>query len=52
MFLEKLESAPSDPLVVTHCTRNDIVLGFLAHAKKIKEVRAISSDTLQTATSE
>ncbi|CAM9796154.1 unnamed protein product [Laminaria digitata] len=39
VFLEKLECAPSNPLVVTHCTRNDIVLGFLAHAKKVKERR-------------
>lgn len=39
VFLEKLECAPDNPLVVTHCTRNDIILGFLAHAQKVKEVR-------------
>ncbi|CAM9433916.1 unnamed protein product [Hapterophycus canaliculatus] len=38
VFLEKLECAPSNPLVVTHCTRDDIVLGFLAHAKNCKEL--------------
>ncbi|CAM9220060.1 unnamed protein product [Ectocarpus sp. 13 AM-2016] len=37
VFLEKLECAPSNPLVVTHCTRDDIVLGFLAHARNSKE---------------
>lgn len=38
VFLEKLECAPTNPLVVTHCTRDDIVLGFLAHARNSKEV--------------
>lgn len=38
VFLEKLECAPPNPLVVTHCTRDDIVLGFLAHAQNCKEV--------------
>ncbi|CBJ30345.1 conserved unknown protein [Ectocarpus siliculosus] len=37
VFLEKLECAPPNPLVVTHCTRDDIVLGFLAHARNSKE---------------
>ncbi|CAM9537143.1 unnamed protein product [Scytosiphon promiscuus] len=38
VFLEKLECAPPNPLVVTHCTRDDIVLGFLAHAQNCKEL--------------
>jgi hypothetical protein len=40
LFVEMLEkdSRRSEfPLVVTHVTRNDIILGFLAHAQKLKQ---------------
>ena len=40
LFLEKLGSdtrRADFPLVVTHVTRNDIILGFLAHAQMLKK---------------
>jgi hypothetical protein len=36
-MLEKDSRRSEFPLVVTHVTRNDIILGFLAHAQKLKQ---------------
>lgn len=37
LFVEKLQvSADPNPLVVTHTTRNDIILGLLAHAHELQ----------------
>ncbi|CAM9588386.1 unnamed protein product [Chrysoparadoxa australica] len=37
IFMEKMKIAPEYPLLVTHATRTDIILGFLAHAQKMKQ---------------
>lgn len=34
--MEKLAVSPPEVLIVTHCTRHDIVLGFLAYYQKME----------------
>lgn len=36
LFVEKLEELREAPLIVTHVTRHDIILGFLAHAQRLQ----------------
>ncbi|KAG5178677.1 AAA domain-containing protein [Tribonema minus] len=37
LFVDKLGALREAPLIVTHVTRNDIILGFLAHAQRLQQ---------------